>query len=259
LAAAYKGLRHDKRYRGLVKGSGLAHTIKSVEVTQGARNGWHPHLHILGFFSGDFEQVGFEAELARLWLAQLERVRPGLNAGDVRKYGARFQLGFTRAHEYVTKVGRLWGLADELAYANGKSGRAGNASPPDLLRRVRDGDGQAQGLFREYGQTVAGVHLLQWSRGLRDALGMGAAKSDDEVAAGVEQGDAMLGEISGSSWKAIRAAGHRAQVRLLEIAEGGDEEAVERYVAYLVDRYRRPLTERERLLREVARREAVSV
>jgi hypothetical protein len=205
---------------------GLQHTIKGVEVTWSPANGWHPHLHILAFCGADFDAAAFERELWALWQAQLAR----LGRSCTRAHGLKVQQGFTNAHKYVTKIGRQWGLADELARANHKRGRAGSYSPPDLLRACRDGAlPVAPALYAEYVAAMAGRHMLQWSAGLAAAVGLADERTDQEVAEGVDQADPILVELAVADWSAVRRAGGR--VRLLDIADAGDAAAVWRFVA----------------------------
>ena len=226
LLAAYRAMVRGGSYRRLKARYGLQHTIKGVEVTWSPVNGWHPHLHVLAFFRGDFDAAAFERELWALWQAQLERV----GRFCTRAHGLKVQQGFTNAHKYVTKIGRQWGLADELARANHKRGRLGSYSPPDLLRACRDGAlPSAPALFAEYVAVMAGRHVLQWSAGLAAAVGMADERTDQEIAEGVDQADPILVELEAADWSAVRRAG--GIVRLLEIADGGDAEAVWRFVA----------------------------
>jgi hypothetical protein len=181
---------------------------------------------VLGFFAGAFDVVAFERELWALWSAQLGRV----GRSCTRAHGLKVQQGFTNAHRYVTKIGRQWGLADELARANQKRGRAGRYSPPDLLRACRAGDlAVAPALFVEYVEALRGRHMFQWSAGLTAAVGLADERSDQAVAEGVDQADPVLVELDGADWAAVRWAG--GIVRLLDIADVGDAAAVWRFVA----------------------------
>jgi hypothetical protein len=226
LLMAYRALVRGGSYRRLKARYGLAHFIKGVELTWSAANGWHPHLHVLGFFVGAFDVVAFERELWALWSAQLGRV----GRSCTRAHGLKVQQGFTNAHKYVTKIGRQWGLADELARANQKRGRGGSYSPPDLLRACRDGDLLvAPVLFAEYVDAMHGRHMFQWSAGLAAAVGLADERSDQEVAEGVDQADPILVELEGADWTAVRRA--RGIVRLLEVADSGEAEAVWSFVA----------------------------
>lgn len=225
LLAAYRSLVRGGSYRRLKARYGLAHFIKGVELTWSAANGWHPHLHVLGFFTGAFDVAAFERELWALWSAQLGRV----GRSCMRVHGLKVQQGFTNAHKYVTKIGRQWGLADELARANQKRGRAGSYSPPDLLRACRDGElAVAPALFVEYVEAMHGRHMFQWSAGLAAAVGLADERSDQEVAEGVDQADPILVQLDGPDWVAVRRAGGIA--RLLDIADAGDAVAVWAFV-----------------------------
>jgi hypothetical protein len=238
IGAAYRALLGNGSYRLLRIGAGLEHSIRVREVTYGPRNGFHPHLHILGFFGGHFDAAAFGDELARLWLAELQR--QGVQIDDpaaVLLRGAKVQLGFTAGAEYVSKIGRTWGLAEEVAKANRKKGRGEHYSPADLLRHVRDETlPGAAGVFREYAAAIQGVHLLQWSRGMRVSLGLSAEKTDEEIAAGIDQADTVLALLSLHEWRAIRFGGVAAITRVLHLADD-DEDGALGYVGQLVRRY----------------------
>jgi hypothetical protein len=226
LLAASRALVRGGSYRRLKARYGLQHMIKGLELTWSAANGWHPHLHVLGFFAAGFDAAAFERELWALWQAQLGRVGRSCN----RAHGLKVQQGFTNAHKYVTKLGRHWGLADELARANQKRGRSGSYSPPDLLRACRDGTlPAAPTLYAEYVAAMAGRHMLRWSAGLAAAVGLADERTDQEIADGVDQADPILVEFPAADWSVVRRAG--GIVRLLDIADAGDAEAVWRFVA----------------------------
>lgn len=238
ILAAYRALTGNGSYRRLCARAGLEHTIRASEITYGPRNGFHPHLHGLGLFGAHFDVVAFEQELARLWLANLQR--QGIQIDDtsaVLLRGVRVQLGFTAGAEYISKIGRTWGLAEEVSKANRKKGRGEHYSPADLLRHVRDGTlVDAAAVFREYAAAIEGVHLLQWSRNMRDRLGLSAEKTDQEIAAGDDQADVVLALLTLYEWRAIRFAGVAAVIRVLHLADD-DHEGALGYVQELVRRY----------------------
>lgn len=226
LLAAYTAMVRGGSYRRLAARYGLRHGIKGVEVTWSPANGWHPHLHVLAFFRADFDAAAFQRELWVLWRAQLKR----LGRSCTQAHGLKVQQGFTNAHKYVTKIGRQWGLADELARANHKRGRLDGYSPPDLLRACRDGELlAAPALYAEYVAAMAGRHMLQWSRGLAAAVGLADERTDQEIAEGTDQADPILVELTAADWSAVRRAGGR--VRLLEIADAGEVQAVQWFIS----------------------------
>jgi hypothetical protein len=70
--------------------------------------------------------------------------------------------------------------------------------------------------------------MFQWSVGLAVAVGLADERSDEEVAQGVDQADPVLVELDGAVWAAVREFG--GIVRLLDIADAGDAEAVWHFV-----------------------------
>ena len=117
LLTAYRNLTRNGPYRRLCAAAGLAHSIRSLEVTWGHRNGFHPHLHVLGFFGSGYGAVGFPERLPLLWLAELKRHIDITNTDHVLERGIDFKLGFSAGAEYLSKVGQAWGLAEEVAKA----------------------------------------------------------------------------------------------------------------------------------------------
>jgi hypothetical protein len=237
LLAAYRGLTGNGSYRKLARAAGLTYTIRSLEVTYGSRNGFHPHLHVLGFFGSGYGAAGFPERLPILWLAELQRHIEITNADHVLERGVTFQLGFSAGAEYLSKVGRAWGLAEEVAKANRKKGRGDHYSPVQLLCHVRDNTlPEAAVVYQEYAEASRGLHFLQWSRGMRAALGLGEEKSEEEKADGEDQRDAVLASITSEEWRAVRAGGWQARSRLVELADF-DEDAALAYLAHLVKRF----------------------
>jgi hypothetical protein len=259
LLGAYRAMTQSRAYRRLKDRYGLAHFVRGLEITWSPVNGWHPHLHVLAFFSGVSVGSGFEAEFWALWAAQLVRVGRSCS----RAHGIRVQRGFSKAQKYITKVGRLWGLADEVVRANSKRGRLAGLTPPDLLRAHRDQAGEAApaipagALYVEYVEVMHGRHMLQWSAGLRAACGLAEERSDQEVADGVDQGDRVLLDLDRAEWSAVRRSG--GILRLLEVADGGDDRAAAGFVAACVGRVvgERPWI--ERLVARAGAREAPDI
>ncbi len=239
LLAAHRNLTRNRPYRRLCERAGLTHSIRAIEVTYGRRNGFHPHLHVLGFFGPGYTSSDVAETVPSIWLAELLRQQVEIaNPADVLKHGVSVQLGFTAGAKYLSKVSRVWGLAEEIAKANRKKGRGDHYSPAQLLSLVRDGELWAADVYREYAEAAHGLHFLQWSRGMRAALGLADEKTDEDIAAGVKQSDAVLATLSAAEWCAVRARGWQARSRLVELADY-DEDAALGYVAHLVEQFRR--------------------
>lgn len=147
--------------------------ITAMEFQYGLKNGWHPHQHVLLFC----RRCVLDVDLFRtVWLSCLLAV--GLSAI------AEIGLVITDGHDpsisgsYLSKIGM------EMAFSNLKRGRgAGHYSPMQLLFEAASGEVWAKDRFLELLTTSRGVHVLQWSRGLKSRFGI-CDVSDHDIAAG---------------------------------------------------------------------------
>jgi hypothetical protein len=71
---------------------------------------------------------------------------------------------------------------------------------------------------------------------MRKELGLKAEKSDQEIAAGEDQADAVLALLTLHEWRAVRFGGVAAVVRVLHLADD-DADGALGYVGELVRRY----------------------
>lgn len=266
-------LRHDKTYRldetltalleawrSFTSGKGFQEfrldwywqgAIKSLEPTYGV-NGWHPHLHFLVFLSGkpeNFNRGGFEAAVSERWLQVLKR--HGFDASY--EHGINVKTADADIAEYVAKFGKEpkdagWTASAEMVKGGSKRGRLEGLTPFQLLEIYGGGDEseaflqaagvvgsskQAGALFVEYVSAFSKRNQLVWSRGLRDALALAPALSDDAIGE-LEPVDAVeMAAIEVGSWKKIVASGRRGE--LLEMAATGDAIL---FRAWLWDKFR---------------------
>lgn len=214
--------------------------ISATELTHG-KNGWHPHLHQLWFFDrrlGADEVERIRADLFAAWRAACVKV--GLPAPlEFSKGGRALGVDVRRAlsvEEYLTKFAheRQWAPERELASQHSKKGRAGRTAF-QLLADYAQGDREAGALFRTFAGATLGRHQLQWSRGLLERLReLGydeVLASDEELAAGRDEGASLLGELGDAEWTALVDAaryGIEAHGTTLAIAKrSGFEAAVE--------------------------------
>jgi hypothetical protein len=234
--AAQRAMAGNRPYKRLTATYGLAGSIKALEVTWGALNGWHPHCHTLLFAPTEIFLPALEEELYVAWLASARRQGLSMN----RQRGLQLVVTHGRIDEYVAKWGhgptrRLWGAEDELTKANSKRGRYGpdgqrGHTPFDLLRWLADtGESQPIALFREYAGVFKGRRQLVWSPGLRVLLGAGEERSDEALAGEVREDGILLATLSPAEWVAVRGRGLRGE--LLEVARAGDPDELATFVA----------------------------
>jgi hypothetical protein len=206
--------------------------IFSTEVTWG-KNGWHPHLHMLILA----EKGGDDA------LAVLERLRDywgrhvlKAGLGQINEHGFDVQNG-DYAAEYVAKYGRepkqfTWSASHELAKSHAKVAKGENVTPFGMLDLLASrsaievgerivGPDELVWLFREYAVEFQGRQQLFWSRGLREALGIEAERTDEEIAEGIGERD-VIGGFDLDEWWHILRLNARGQV-LSMVARHGRE------------------------------------
>jgi hypothetical protein len=208
-----------KRFKESVGYHGL---IRSLELTYGERNGWHPHTHELWFVHSMVEAEAMALKVLERWKACCARA--GLldlgNADQVRAFeGHAVDVkGWCDASDYLAKQddSRHWGADREIAKGSTKLGRASGKHPFGLLAMASNGDKQAGARFIEYAETMKGKRQLYWSSGLKAKVGV-EERSDEDLAEEERDSADLLGLLGLDQWRLIRNAGKRAQV--LDAAE----------------------------------------
>lgn len=212
LGAALRALRSTRQGRAWVERWGLRGAVRALEVTYG-RNGWHPHVHQLCFVERPVDPEQFRQELLALWQAcvQLKALR------NVNCHGIDVAQGDMTVAEYVSKFGheRTWGAERELAKSTSKRSAVGR-NPVQLLEAAGDGDEAAAARWLEYAAVMPGTHQLRWSPGLRELLGLGEARSDEDLAEEQSESADLVCRLDPADWRRIVAQDGRAE--LLEVA-----------------------------------------
>ena len=164
------------------KANGVVGVIRSVEITYGDRNGWHPHIHALLFVAPGVVFDG--AGLALRWRGRFDahgiggKWVPHVSA-DVRPVDMRDR---SEIGGYLAKVQGGWGAGLELARGDLKRG---GVTADQLLELASTGQSCWVELWAEYERATKGRRFIVWSRGLRAEVGVDGI-SDEEAAAGPE-------------------------------------------------------------------------
>ena len=224
LAQAEASYKAHRDYKSLAKALGVVGTVRTVEVTWGEANGFHPHVHELVFITNSMVLGEVEEDLYRIWKGAA--VRAGFKTPS-RAHGLSVQNG-DHAAKYVSK----WGLESEMTQWHRKRGKVSSLTPFDLLRWfLKDGSERAAQLFRIYAENFHGRHQLQYSRGLKNLYNVGEA-TDEELAATQDEDAALLGCLSVEQWRVV--VGHGQRGALLEVASLRGWEGVEDMLAGLL-------------------------
>jgi hypothetical protein len=218
LLHALKTMQNRCGWRKWTKRIGVKGSVRALEVTYG-RNGPHPHIHMLLFC--DTTQELLASDLLPHWKSACLSV--GLEAPN--EHGIDIQDGHYAAG-YISK----WGLDCELTKSHVKRGNGDGLTPFDLLR-VSAGllacdwmDCDAAGrTFQDFAEAFFGRHQLCWSRGLRQMLGLGQEKTDEELAQEKTEDASVIAIIDDFDWRRVRRYDMRAAV-LIAAEEGGAAE-----------------------------------
>lgn len=215
---ARQSFQNSRKWKAVMDQAEKIGVVNSLEVTYGAGNGWHPHLHMLVFCKPGAFQEGEADDQGRLsspaiehlrgeWVRLLEK-RSLVDAGN-REWANRYGLdvrGGKKAAEYIAKWGHdeQWGLSSELTSSHAKTGTRDtwgakdHYTPFQLLAMAGSGDGHATCAYREFVTEFDGKRMLTWSKGLKAHFGI--AEMDDDQAAEQEglalNDEHQVGEIA---------------------------------------------------------------
>jgi hypothetical protein len=200
-AAAQEGIRGRVGFIGM---------IRATEITVGLVNGWHPHIHAIVFTGGTTEGERADKRITgsftpdksairewqdhwrQTWTSALTQINPDYKPS--RKHGVDFkQLKTVKdaldLGKYVAKLQegtQTINPANEVARADLKEGRHGNMTPFQVLYRIadilggvseEDADGKGTlewclGSWHEYERAASGRRAIEWTRFLRQMLGI---------------------------------------------------------------------------------------
>lgn len=238
LSEARMRLRRTRAYSVLKRELGFIGDIRTLEVTFGDKNGFHPHEHSLWLTACAFTARKLESFKGRLFVLWERACAAAGLALPNRKRGVDVRHAMSAA-EYLAKFGResSWGVASELSKQHIKSGRAASMTPFDLLRSYQAGNAEHGNRFIDYANAFFGKRQIIWSRGLKALFGV-ADMTDEDLAKQEAQDASLLCRIESWEWRVILGQSYDVRALLLDLAEGAAEhgggfEAVRRYVDFL--------------------------
>ena len=228
LARAYGSMTRSRAFKKWRAERGLVGFIAALEITYG-KNGWHPHRHVLMLFDravSHVDEAELREELFAMWEHAVGNVGGGTLSADAFDVRA-VTRGEEEVASYITKTEKgIEGIGKEISLADVKTGRAeGSVNPFQLL----DVDTtEAEGLWNEYVDATKGRSAIRWSRGLRDALGMGRERTDEEIADELDARGEVVALVDRELFERSVARDHVRACLVLEAAERGDMGSVRR-------------------------------
>lgn len=186
LMSSWRTVQQRKWFRDFRSAYDVVGMIRATEITYGLANGWHPHLHVWIMTEGSPSKDArdaFRSKLSAQWRSIVESRGPGANVpSDARGVDVR-AVTSTGVAQYVGKMqeDKCRKIGSELVRSDLKFGRDGSMVPFELLDAEGSDVPRARALWVEYVRATKGRHVLTWSRGLRDDLGIGAELTDEEI------------------------------------------------------------------------------
>lgn len=221
LSYCWRGITGTASWRGGVRmvgdknRFGVEHFVKSVELTHGLKNGFHPHLHVVLFLN----KVLSDDELAVLRNRFYERwsnaaLRKGLEAPtkvrgiDVKQVVSGAE-SLKKLASYLAK-GNVGKLSYEVADGALKIGKGDNRTMFQVLGDLgRKKTARDLFIWREYEQASTGRRQISWSKGAKDFFGVAdlddvAAELLDEKAV-EKSSDYIVALVDGIEWDKIKS------------------------------------------------------
>lgn len=238
---ARQWMRAQRGYKALRRAMGYVGDIRTLEVTYGDGNGWHPHEHGLWFCADRLPRAKLRHMMEILFcLWERACAKAGLGAPN-RKRGVNI-IECESAADYMAKMGReqKWGIASELSKQHIKVGKAKSMTPFDLLRSYEAGNKQHGALFLEYASAFFGKRQIIWSDGLKAVFGI-LIREDQDIAEDLMCEDAAkIATLSSFEWRVVLHQPFDVRATVLQLAEnaqlrdGGGAAAVREFVERLV-------------------------
>ncbi|MFD7615307.1 protein rep, partial [Streptomyces sp. NPDC059828] len=215
----------DKRYGtiGEREALGVRGWIRSLEVTWGSRNWFHPHLHVVILLRN--ETCEDLAKAIHRWDKTWRRWMKKHGYEPSQQQGVKWVKVTTpeEAGSYIAKTQEGKGIGNELTRSDLKTGKGETIAMLEVLEYFRQtGDMAAIPIWQEYEKGTFGRRAMTTSRGLRKDLlpeEDEEEKQDHEVAA-MEAGGETILILPAESRKAMHAV-PLLETKLLDAYEEG--------------------------------------
>lgn len=239
--SAWDMLKRDGTWTRQMKRLGIKHRILAREITWGAINGWHYHMHMLLFVNADLLKA-LDAESLQNWRDKLTTrwiscLKNNELTGDF-EHALNVKASGNVKASYISKLGLESDTTNvdyELTSGRQKNYKGRNIW--NILRRASEGDEWCAKLYVEYVRVMSGNFWITWSRGLKDLCEIDVM-TDEEIAETTPDAEEMthLMDITDEEYMPVRKL--RKFAELLELAgESKSENNVRYYLEELMVEY----------------------
>jgi hypothetical protein len=197
VSEAWRRVQQSRAWRQMREECCVRHLIRGHDITWGD-NGWHPHIHVMMLAQRPDEAALWQDALSVLWRHAVEQVMGAKHLPTKRR------ACVVEACHDASYVGRL-GL--EVSSPSAKQARQGHMAPMQVAYALAHAVGEERdrlaSAWRAYAIGMQGCHQLQWSRGLREALG--EPPSDQQIVANDVDAvnDVVIAEIPQETWRSM--------------------------------------------------------
>lgn len=172
LRKAVNSTKSGRWYEEFIKDHGIMASVSSLEFTHG-EHGWHPHIHQLVFFNEKPDPERIHEQLSERFGHYVEKI--GHYSSSY--HGIDVRCSRKDVSGYISK----WNVIQELSNVQAKRGRKESLNIWQIAQLAIAGDPECEDLWLEYAKASYRKKALQWSRGAREALGIEAELSDEEL------------------------------------------------------------------------------
>lgn len=225
---ALKRLRKGKTWDKFKEAVNFTGLIRSLELTYGEDNGWHPHTHELWFVDADADADYIKNKVINKWKNAC-RAAGLLENGEVGfdDYSVDIKDKVSTS-DYLAKQdsSRHWGSDREMAKATSKAGKKSGKHPFAFLEESAAGDEKSGWLYVQFSMAMRGKRQIFWSRGLKKLVGI-EDKTDEEITdESREDQTTESGQFEHPEWEIIRD--EKAQGEIISADESGGWPSVQR-------------------------------
>lgn len=210
LLDAWRKMVSCRKWAGMKKRDVMYGYVRSLEITWGNSNGWHPHIHCVFFLRKGESLSRFYNDIRNWWADSVTYA-----GGNSRwEYATSLMIHNKDNVLYPVK----WGLAEETMRGSMKQGKAGRYTPFQMLERFlaggKPGPAYWGKLLKEYQSGIKRARQVTWSRSpnLRLVAGIGDEKPEEKIVEGDDVGYVLLTTLTDSQWAAIVDAGERGTI-----------------------------------------------
>jgi len=197
-ASARSSMFGSRSVRGWKNLVGVVGSVRSLEVTYGD-NGFHPHVHEIYFYKGDFTESD-RIFLSRAWQGACSRVGLPVPDLDIGVHVDFFNP--SKMSQYLTK----WGMSCEITKGAYKKGSGTSRNMWQVLDDS-DSDSESLKIWQVYCDSMKGQRQVFWSRGLKKMLLIQDVTDEEILDSGVDAVELFV--IPENDWHVVVAYGSR--------------------------------------------------